>query len=396
MILPALVSLILMALSGTPDASAACDCKKTEAAAIPQASLAEAAFTDLPYWADDDPARALATLQRSCVGILEDAGRFSDARFGAAGDWLAVCRLASRTDAAQARAFFERNFKVMAVSGAEGGPGKVTGYYEPELEGSRFAAEGFTEPAYARPNDLITVDAQGFAAILKGERLAGKVAEGRLVPYETRTEIRAPSYQGRAHPLLYLRAAADLFFLQVQGSGRVKLTDGSAVRLTYAAQNGHPYTAIGAELIRRGEIAREAMSMQAIRAWLDAHPGEAEALMNLNASYVFFREEALPDPTIGPPGAEKVALTPGRSMAVDARVYPYGLPVYVSAEVAGADGKGREPFNHLMIAQDTGGAIRGVVRGDIFFGWGAEAEHRASATNGQARFWVLVPKNPAP
>lgn len=359
----------------------------------PAATLTPVAFADLPGWAEDDPAGALAAFRASCPGIVADPGRFSPV-FGAAADWARVCAAAADTLPAGARAFFETRFEAFAVSGPDGATGLVTGYYEPELDGSRTWSMVFPEPAYPAPADLVTVDAAAFAALLNGQRLAGKVVGARLVPYDTRGQIGAYTYGRRNRPLLYLRSQADGFFLQIQGSGRVRLTDGTLVRLGYAAQNGHPYTAIGGELIARGEIAREDMSMAAIRAWLAANPLEAEALMNRNASYVFFAESPLDDPSTGPKGAEGVALTPGRSLAVDARVWPYGLPVFVAGRIAAADGIGEEDMARLMVAQDTGGAIRGVVRGDIFFGWGAEAERRAGGTDGAARFYVLLPRPP--
>jgi membrane-bound lytic murein transglycosylase A len=355
---------------------------------LPVVGLTDITFADIPGWGDDDMAPALTAFRASCRGITADPARFARfPAFGSASAWTRVCAAAASADPAGARAFFETNFTPARVGEGDVLTGKVTGYYEPELSGSRTQSPAYPAPVYARPPDLVTADPDAFRTLLRGERLSGKVVDGVLKPYETRAEIEAAGLKGRAEPLLYLPSTADAFFLQVQGSGRVTLAEGGAVRLNYAAQNGRPYTAIGAALIAEGAIPREKMSMQAIRAWLADNPARAAEIMNLNASYVFFRELPLADLSEGPPGAEGVALTPGTSLAVDSRLYPYGLPVFVTATGTGAGDIAR-----LMIAQDTGGAIRGVVRGDIFFGWGAEAETAAGATNAPATFIVLRPK----
>lgn len=357
------------------------------------AGLKPVAFSALEGWENDDHAAALTAFRLSCQDIVTDASRFATREdFGTPQAWATACQTALATAPADARAFFESSFQPMAVSGSDGATGRVTGYYEPELKGSRTRSNAFPAAALAKPSDLVTADPEGFRPILRGERLAGKVTDGMLVPYETRAEIEAGALAGRASPLLYLASPADAFFLQIQGSGRVALAEGGKVRLAYAAQNGHPYTAIGAALIARGAIARADMSMQAIRAWLESHPDEADAVMNLNESYVFFREQPLPDPSVGPDGAEGVPVTPGRSIAVDDAVYPYGVPIFVTARIGAADGAGQEETARLMIAQDTGGAIRGVVRADYFFGWGPEAERRAGATNGTLQMVLLRPK----
>jgi len=355
---------------------------------LPIVSLTEIGFADMPGWAEDDQTLALMAFRASCAGISANPDRFVRFKgFGSPDAWVKVCAAAASADPASARDFFEANFRPARTHEGEAASGKVTGYYEPELKGSRAKSADYPAPVYARPGDLVTADPVAFRALLRGERLSGKVIDGVLKPYETRAEIETAGLQGRASTLLYLPSVADTFFLQIQGSGRVTLAEGGAVRLNYAAQNGQAYTAIGAALIAGGEIAKAKMSMQAIRAWLEANPERAAEIMNLNASYVFFRELPLDDPSLGPPGGEGVALTSGRSLAVDSRLYPYGVPVFVTAA-----GTGAGDFARLMIAQDTGGAIRGVVRGDIFFGWGDEAETAAGATNAPATFVVLLPK----
>jgi membrane-bound lytic murein transglycosylase A len=356
-------------------------------------SFRPVSFASLQGWLDDDHAAALAAFRLSCPGIAINASRFEEREgFGAPEAWKAVCTEALTVDSAAARSFFERRFEPVALAGRDGAAGRVTGYYEPELRGSRTRSDAYPAPAYAKPRDLVTADPEAFRPILRGERLAGKVEGGLLVPYETRADIEAGALAGRVEPILYLASVADAFFLQIQGSGRVTMAEGGQLRLAYAAQNGKPYTAIGGALIARGAIAREDMSMQAIRDWLGRNPAEAGAVMNLNESYVFFREEALRDPSVGPNGAEGVPVSPGRSIAVDDAVYPYGIPIFVTARIGSADGKGQEDTARLMIAQDTGGAIRGIVRADYFFGWGAEAERRASNTNGRLTMVLLRPK----
>ena len=210
------------------------------------------------------------------------------------------------------------------------------------------------------------------------------------MPYYTRAEIDGGALAGRGLELLYLDDPVELFYMQVQGSGRVRLPDGSAIRLTYAGKNGHPYTSIGKLLVERGEIAKGDMNMEAVKAWLHADPARGRALMEENRSYVFFRELGRRGQR-GPLGAEGVPLTPGRSLAVDAAYHKLGLPVFVAAPDL-ADEAGR-PFQRLMIAQDVGSAIRGPERGDIFFGTGEAAGAIAGGAAHPARFFILLPKH---
>jgi membrane-bound lytic murein transglycosylase A len=210
-----------------------------------------------------------------------------------------------------------------------------------------------------------------------------------LRPYENRAAIESGALRGRGLEMLWVDDPVDAFFLQIQGSGRVMLEDGTSLRIGYAGQNGHPYVAIGRELIARGALTREAVSMPAIRDWLRANPQEADAVMNRNPSFVFFRELD----GDGPVGAQGVALTPGRSLAVDRSFVPYGVPVWLDAEDP-VDGEVR--VQRLLVAQDTGGAIRGPVRGDVFWGHGPEAEHRAGLMKSRGRYFLLLPKTVTP
>jgi len=343
-------------------------------------------FADIPGWGADEPAEALAAFVRSCERILrrDDAEALGpEARLGTVGQWRPACREAAGAAPASARDFFERLFRPLAVTGQ----GLMTGYYEPELRGSRRRQDGFLQPLYKLPEDLVQVDLGQFRPDWRGQRTAGRVQGGRLVPYADRAAIGRGALAGRGLELAWVEDPVAAFFLHIQGSGRVVLEDGQVLRVGFAGQNGHPYVAIGAKLIERGVLTRETTSMQSIAAWLRANPAEAQAVMNQNPSYVFFR--ALDG--AGPLGAQGVALIPGRSLAVDSKHWAYGLPVFVDGARPTVDGTGEVPFRRLMIAQDTGGAIRGVVRGDVFWGPGQEAEAIAGRMRHQARWYVLVP-----
>jgi membrane-bound lytic murein transglycosylase A len=291
------------------------------------------------------------------------------------------------------RRFFEAWFQPAQASNRREPVGLFTGYYEPELNGSRTRTKTFDVPLYTRPSDLISVDLGAFRPTLKGERIAGRLDGGKLVPYATRGEIVTAGLGGRSSAIVYVDDAAAAFFLHVQGSGRVKLPDGKIVRVAYDGQNGHLYTAIGRVLVDRGEIAREQLSMQSIRAWLKAHPAEAESLMNENASFVFFKEMPIADPALGADGAQGVPLTPEASLAVDLRFHGLGAPMWIDANAPADDAKNPDvAFRRLVVAQDTGGAIRGPVRGDVYWGANARAESVAGRMAHKGKLFVLLPK----
>lgn len=352
-------------------------------------------FDDLPGWAADDHAAAVPAFRLSCARMArwqDDRPLTTDGAGGRAADWRAACAALDNVpadDAAAARDYFETHFQPHAVRFAGSEDGLFTGYYEPLLHGSPIADASFRVPLYARPGDLVTVDLSAFADDLAGRRLVGRVDGGRLLPYPTRAEIDGGYLDGRGAELLYVDDPVDAFFLHIQGSGRVRLPDGREVRVGFAAKNGQPYFAIGRALIDRGVLTRGSVSMQSIRAWLEANPDEAAALMQQNPSYVFFR--LLDGP--GPLGSLGVPLTPGRSIAVDRRLIPLGAPVWLDAAQPGAaSGAADRPLRRLMVAQDTGGAINGGVRGDVFWGAGAEAEHVAGHMKHPGRWFLLLPK----
>lgn len=362
-------------------------------------TLQPARFIDLPGWSADQVSEALLALQRSCsrLGRLPDSTQVGPAAVaGTAGEWRAACAAAGTTpdDDAATRAMFEQWFQPFLAGNNDAADGLFTGYYEPELRGSRTRGGRYVVPLYGRPADLITVDLGQFSDDLKGKRIVGRAQEGALKPYPTRAEIEAGALKNSGPlELVWVDDAVDAFFLHIQGSGRVVLEDGSVMRVGYAAANGRPYVAIGRELITRGALTREEATMPGIRAWLAAHAVEAADVMNKNPSFVFFRP--LPPPasmTDGPPGSEGVPLAPGRSLAIDRSFLPLGLPIWLDAEDPLTPGA---RLQRLLVAQDTGGAIRGPVRGDVFWGHGADAAERAGRMRSRGRYWILLPRDVA-
>jgi len=367
--------------------------------------LTPTAFTDLPGWNADDHAAAVPALLRSCARFARqpDTTRLpptvSDTAAGEApgiggtlADWRPACAAAAQLpagDSAAARAFFESQFRPFRAANNRDTNGLFTGYYEAELRGARESSTEFPVPLYRTPPDLVAVDLAEFSSEFAGRTIAGKVVQGRLKPYDDRAAIEQGALRGRDLELLWVDDAIDAFFLQIQGSGRIVLDDGSVARVGYANKNGHVYTAIGRELVKRGVMTPEQVSLQSLRAWLKANPGEAEGLMNINRSYVFFRDIPGVNPEDGPLGAQSVALTPGRSLAVDRKFLPLGLPVWL--DTANPDDQQAPRLRRLVIAQDTGGAIRGPVRGDVFWGWGAAAEQRAGAMRDRGSYYILLP-----
>ncbi len=355
----------------------------------------EADWSDLPGWDDDRVDEALAAFRASCKGRLGGDPRSDLAQeLGRAADgWRAICARALAApsgDAAAARALFTELFSPLALANNSEPEGLLTGYYVPELRGSRRKKAPFVHPIYLAPRDIQVVDLGDFKRDLAGRRITGLVRGGRFRPYWDRREIEGGALAGRGLEMLWVDDPVALFFLQIQGSGNVRLPDGSLVRIGYAAQNGHDYTAIGRILIDAGELAPEAVSLQTIRAWLRAHPERAAEVMDRNRSYVFFR--VLPGEAVGAAGVE---LTAGRSLAVDPRFLPYGLPLWIDTTLPAAPEVGRSeegPLRRLVVAQDTGGAIKGPLRGDLFWGSGAEAEAYAGRMKQPARLWLLWPR----
>jgi membrane-bound lytic murein transglycosylase A len=364
----------------------ACPAPATPAPAQPFArTLQPAAWADLPGWKDDDPAAAWPAFMQSCRGLAGKA-------HGAA--WKRVCdaaRAAEGKPGFDARRFFETNMRPYAILAGDGNAsGLVTGYYEPLLRGSRARSKEFAQPVRGVPDDLLTVDLAAVFPELKDKRVRGRIEGNKVVPYWTRGEIEARGDRLPAKTLLYVDDPVELFFLQVQGSGRVKLADGSVVRLNYGDHNGHPYQSIGRVLVDRGDLKLEEASMQGIQAWGRANPARLPELLAANPSYVFFRE--VPNTPGGPAGALGVPLTAERSIAVDPRAVPLGAPVFLATTRPNSS----RPLNRLVMAQDTGGAIKGAVRADFFWGFGKEAGEQAGRMKQAGRMWVLLPPEAAP
>jgi membrane-bound lytic murein transglycosylase A len=348
----------------------------------PNLALTPVTLTDLPGWASSDKRAALAGFRRSCDAIVKLPATATLGNYaGHVEDWTSVCHAALATDAAAARRFFERNFSAFEV----GGEALVTGYYEPLLHGSRRRHAEYQTPVYAVPRDLVSVDLGAFKPEWKGERIAGHISAQHLVPYATRAEI--DEFPPPASVLFYGNDPVAVFFLHIQGSGRVALDDGTTDRVAYAAQNGRPYSAIGTKLITLGVLTRQTVSMQSLRAWLKANPSAARRVMETNQSYVFFRETPVGDASLGSTGTEGVALTPGASIAVDPKFHALGVLFFIATQLP--DG---QKLQNLFVAQDTGGAIRGPARADIFFGFGARAEALAGELKSTGQLYVLLPK----
>jgi membrane-bound lytic murein transglycosylase A len=359
--------------------------------------LTAVSYSDLPGWADDDSRSALATFRRSCAALSKIPATHAMGGAGYAGtvgDWQGACSAApsGNVTATAARNYFEAWFAPVAISAGSNAQGLFTGYYEPELRASRVKTGTYLTPIYGQPDDLVSVNLGVFKSALHGEQIAGRVEGRHLVPYATRAEIDA---QGLSHAtvLLYSDDPVAVFFLHIQGSGRVRLPDGSFLRLAFAGVNGRAYTPIGRTLIAQGALDRQSVSLQTIRAWLLAHPDQARSVMESDDSFVFFQETPLGDPSLGSAGSEGVPLTPGASLAVDPHLHALGVPFFVAATSPDPDAaKPDRSLDRLLVAQDTGGAIVGPVRGDVFWGFGPSAEAIAGRMKSPGRLFVLLPK----
>ena len=359
-------------------AAAACTGLPSPAPKPETARYVRSTFDALPGWQQ-------ATLEPSLKAFVAGCPKLSGA--------LAImCQLAPAAgDEAAARAFFESRFTPYALVSSEGAlTNLITGYYEPIIAGSREPSLVHRHPVFGLPEDLVVVDLGSAYPELRNLRLRGRLEGRRLVPYYSRAEIEARGKGFPAPVIAWVADPVELFFLQIQGSGQVRLDNGERLRVGYADQNGHPFRSLGRYLVERGELLLEQASMQGIKAWAAANPAKLQEALNQNPSYVFFRE--MP-PTGAPVGALGVPLTPGFSIAVDRRFVPLGAPVFLATTYPLSD----EKLERLMAAQDTGGAIRGVVRADFYWGTGPEAGAFAGRMRQQGRMWLLWPRGePAP
>ncbi len=343
-------------------------------------TLRVVSFADLVGWAEDDLRQAWPAFIASCDVL------------GKRAVWKEVCASAvmvNAEDVTEVRNFFEGQFIPHVVNNADGSmSGTVTGYYEPLLRGSRTRNGKYQIPLFRVPEDLLTIDLSAVYPELKNMRLRGRVVGNKVVPYFSRAEITDKnSLAGKE--LVWVDNAVEAFFLQIQGSGRVYLEETQeTIRVAYGDQNGHPYKSIGRFLVERGDLKLEQASAQGIAAWAAANPTRVQELLNVNPSVVFFKEEKLTAASKGPKGALGVPLTAQRSIAIDAQFIPLGVPVFLSTTQPNSD----VPLRRLMLAQDTGGAIRGAVRADFFWGFGAEAGERAGKMKQVGSMWVLLPK----
>ncbi len=347
-------------------------------------TLTPVAFTDLPGWRDDAVAEALPALLRSCALLANRAPDRAVGRDGVGGtvaDWLPACGAARRVPAGDdqaARAYFETWFQPYAA----GSDGLFTGYYESELNGALEPDARYRYPIHGRPADLVTVDLDAFLPDAKLPDLVGRVAGGKVVPYPRRAEIDGGALGAAAPVVAWADDPVDVLLLHIQGSGRLNLPDGRTLRVGYAASNGHKFVGITRTLLDHGKLGRNQATMQDTAAWLRANPEQAAALIQENPRYIFFRLFE----GDGPLGAQGVPLTPLRSMAVDPAHVPLGVPLWLDTR----DPDGR-PLRRLMLAQDTGSAIKGPVRGDFFWGHGDEAFHNAGRMKSRGTYYLLLP-----
>ena len=350
--------------------------------ALPAAPFAASKWEMLPDWQTIDLQPAWAAFLQSCHALKNKP------------DWQAVCTRTeelAQPDNTVLRAFFEESFTPYQVFNPDGSSqGLITGYYEPRLTGNRVRTDRFRYPLYAVPDDMLTIDLSEVYPQLKGLRLRGRLQGQRVVPYYNRAEIDDGKAALQGRELFWVEDAVDLFFLQIQGSGRIELPDGSLVKVGYAEQNGHPYVSIGKKLVEMGELKLEEASMQGIKNWAQQYPEKLDALLAQNPSYVFFRE--LPNGLSAPLGALGVPLTEAYSIAVDPRTVPLGAPVFLSTTYPNTS----EPLNRLMLAQDTGGAIKRAVGADFFWGFGEQDGVQAGRMRQSGQMWVLFPKGAKP
>jgi membrane-bound lytic murein transglycosylase A len=354
--------------------------------------LCPVSFAGLPGWVGDDHREAFAAFRRSAFRFPEKPYRTGSLGVDgmAFADAYEAARAVPEPNRSDACAFFERFFVPMHVSNADGAPGLVTGFYEPEVAASPVRTPDFTVPLLSRPDDLADIDDANRPVGMDPYLAFARATPDGSVEYFDRGEIERGALAGRHLEIAWLADKVDAFFIHVQGAARLHMRDGRLMRVTYAAKSGQRFTGPGRILADLGEIPLEKVTMQSIRAWFRAHPDRVDEILRRNRSYIFFREAEVDDPSLGPVAAAKVPLTPGRSIAVDRLLHTFGTPFYVDApSLTAFDGR---PFRRLMIAQDTGSAILGEARGDLFAGSGDAAGEIAGVVRNEADFYALAPR----
>lgn len=349
----------------------------------------------LPGWQADDMSQVWKAFINNCKGLMRPvSGSLAMPARSAPRAWQPVCAAAQQAGlddnagAAQVRGFIEAHLQPWRLLDAAGKPAKntVTGYYEPLIRASRKRQGEYQWPLYAPPEDLLTVDLGTVYPELAGKRIRGKLQGNRVVPYDTRAQIAGAEKQPPV--IVWANDPVEAFFLQIQGSGRAQLDDGSMIRLAYADHNGRPYASIGRWLADQGEMTLAQTSMQNIKGWAQRNPGRVQEMLNANSAMVFFREERIVDPQLGPKGAYSIPLIGERAVAIDTRFVPLGAPVYLATQFPASS----QPLRRLMFAQDTGAAIKGAARTDYYWGFGDEAGAKAGRMKQTGEMWVLWPK----
>jgi membrane-bound lytic murein transglycosylase A len=345
----------------------------------------------LPGWSNDKVLNALPALQKSCRMVLRRLNRRNKSQETVKkySDWQQSCDqiTANNFNENTFREFLKRTFNAYQISYLGSDEGLFTGYYEPTIYGSLKPSREYKTPIYPKPTDLIHVNLGEWKSSFESSHIVGRVVGNKLKPYFSRSDISKGALDGKTSPLLWLKSEIDAFFLHIQGSGRVVLPDGEVYRLGYAGKNGRRYYSIGRYLIEIGAIPKENISMQSIKTWLKENPEKKKDVMNMNPSYVFFRKLKGKE---GPIGSQGVVLTSGRSLAVDRRYSQLGAPIWLSANFDDENGK---KLQRLMVAQDTGGAIKGPIRGDVFWGSGEIAEQLAGTMKAKGSIYVFYPKS---
>lgn len=352
-------------------------------------------FGDLPGWEKDDP-RALFEAMARCLSHIRNLKPYRTGSLGLTADDLlpllaAAGDRSAHMSAAEARVFFEDNCIPFRIERDDTQPGLVTAFYEPEVDVAAEPDATFTHPFYFRPDDLIDLDENNRPSDMDSGYMFGRNTPSGVTEYPDRKRIDQGFLSGRNLEIAWARSKVDVFFAHVQGAARLRYPDGSIRRITYAAKAGHPFSPIGKLLIELGEIEREQISMQSIRKWLAENPAKVDEILWHNRSYIFFRDADVSDDVLGPVAAAKVPLVAGRSLAVDRMIHTFGYPFFIHAPTLRHLDHG-QPFARLMLALDTGSAIVGPSRGDIFTGSGYEAGERAGTVRNEADFYILIPK----